>query len=264
MIIDALTHLTPDGRWFNTPHDASAARLLREMDEAAVLRAAVVGIPGYISNDFVISVCRAHSDRLLPVASFDPSAYSSTKEVRSAAGEILSNASYIGIKLHPRINQYDLSDPRCTAFFEAVADAPRSLPVWLCTYLYDGHLRRGSVVGSLYDLVVQFSRVPFILVHGGGPDILSLAHAVRGCANSVLDLSFTISRYAGSSVDLDITYLMNRFERRLVFGSDFPEIGIGDAIADFRRYAATSQPSAAASVLGANLRHFLDQNGVRI
>ena len=34
MIIDSLTHITPDGRWFSTSHDASIDRLLRELDGA--------------------------------------------------------------------------------------------------------------------------------------------------------------------------------------------------------------------------------------
>ncbi len=55
MIIDSLTHVTPDGRWFNTSHDAREARLLQEMDAAGVERAVVVALAGFIPNEFVFA-----------------------------------------------------------------------------------------------------------------------------------------------------------------------------------------------------------------
>ena len=46
MIIDSLTHVTPNGQWFSTSHDASEVRLLREMDEAGVDKAVFSRVPG--------------------------------------------------------------------------------------------------------------------------------------------------------------------------------------------------------------------------
>src|SRR5439155_4096284 len=106
-VIDSLTHVTPDGRWFQTGHDASEDRLLREMDEAAVGAAVVVPLAGFIPNEFVLETCRRHPGRLVPAASFDPSAY---PDAATAARELrvqLHQAPYRALKLHPRLNRYD-------------------------------------------------------------------------------------------------------------------------------------------------------------
>lgn len=45
MIFHTLAHVTPDGKWFSTRHDASVSWLLKEMDEHGILKAvaAIVG-----------------------------------------------------------------------------------------------------------------------------------------------------------------------------------------------------------------------------
>ena len=73
MVIDSLTHLTPDGRWFSTAFDASEHRLLEEMDGAKVDKCVVVALAGFIGNDFVGGVLCEASGPTDP-RSFDPSA----------------------------------------------------------------------------------------------------------------------------------------------------------------------------------------------
>ena len=58
---------------------------------------------------------------------------------------------------------------------------------------------------------------------GGGPSLLEMADVVRVNASLVLDLSVSLMRYAGSSLDQDIRWLMQRFDQRLVIGSAMPE-----------------------------------------
>ena len=40
MIIDANVHVSADGKWFHTPHDASLEKLIREIES-------------YLSNEFL-------------------------------------------------------------------------------------------------------------------------------------------------------------------------------------------------------------------
>ena len=83
MIFDALTHVTPDGRWFHTDLDASEQHLLRQLDESQAQRAMVVPLAGYIENPFVLELCRRSPDRLIPCASFNPAARRSTAPPKS-------------------------------------------------------------------------------------------------------------------------------------------------------------------------------------
>lgn len=253
-VFDALTYVTPDGRWFSTTVDASETALLRQMDDTGIERAAVVGLAGYISNEFVSSTCRRHADRLMPVASFNPVAYSNGRKVAVEARHQLAGHGFIGVKLHPRLNRYDPLDPRVLSLLDEMAGWSAHLPVWLCTYFYyQGSALRRSAVETIFELVGRYPAVPFVLAHSGGPEILRLAHVVRNCPNAFLDLSFTLSRYLGSSVEMDIRYLLRTFENRLVFGSDFPEISQVQALSDLDNLFGDGKPAAKERVLSTNL-----------
>lgn len=258
MRIDSLTHLTPDGRWFSSTHDASEDALLRQMDETGTERAAVVGLAGHIPNDFVLDVCTRRSDRFLPVGSFNPAAYAGEAEVAAAARDELRGRGFTGVKLHPRLGGYSPLDPRVFALLDEMAGWSRPPAVWLCTYFHfaGGRLER-SPVEIIHEMVGRYPGLPFVLLHGTGPDILRLAHAVRANANAYLDLSYTAPRYAGSSVELDLRYLLNTFEQRLLFGSDFPEITLPEARACFDRLCAGAKPGAREAVEGSNLARAL-------
>ncbi len=62
-----------------------------------------------------------------------------------------------------------------------------------------------------------------VLLHGGGAHLLGMFEMVRMHAHLLLDLSFTLLRYAGSSLDVDMRFLCNTLDQRLTVGSDFPE-----------------------------------------
>ena len=77
-----------------------------------------------------------------------------------------------------------------------------------------------------------------------------MAEAIRDCPNAFLDISFTLQRYRSSSIAADLRYLLNSFDRRVVFGSDFPEVSIGTALESFREIADGISPEKCANVLG--------------
>jgi len=110
----------------------------------------------------------------------------------------------------------------------------------------------------LQELVGRFPQLTFVLLHGGGSDILHLAEAIRDCRNAFLDISFTLHRYQKSSAALDISYLCSTFEQRIVFGSDFPEVSPGQALEDFRFLAGDLPSDKHVRILGANLAEILE------
>jgi len=259
MILDSLTHVTPNGKWFKTSHDASEKRLLGQLEEAKVSRAVVVALAEHIENRFVLEVCKRHPQRLIPCASFNPAGLADPAAVPSALRAELKESEFKALKLHPRLNQYDPLDPRCLAVLDEVASWEHPLPIWLDTLFYfrEASLRK-PLVDTIHELVSRFSTVPFVLLHGGGSWILQVAEAIRDCPNAFLDISFTLHRYRSSSIEGDIRYLVNTFDRRLVFGSDFPEIGVGSAIETFREIAHGLPAEKCNNVLGANLSRILN------
>ncbi len=261
MIIDSLTHVTPDGRWFHTDHDASEARLLREMDAANVTRAVVVALADYIPNEFVLDVCRRHPQRLLPAMSFNPATYSTPNDAVHEFRARLHDVPFKVLKLHPRLNRYDPLDPRALAVLEEIAASERPPVIWIDTlFHFPGAALRKSVPETISELVGRYPTLNFILLHSAGPWALQVAAAIRSCQNAFMDISFTIQRYAGSSVELDLRWLLEHFDRRLVFGSDFPEVAPRTALEDFKRLAHDTGQEKQENILGRNLQQLLKRD----
>jgi len=253
MIVDAHTHVTTDGQWFSTSFDASETCLLRQMDEEGVEKAVVIGLPGYISNESINDLCERHSGRLLPVASFNPADYANSQEVSREIRKQLKDEGFIGVKLHPRLNHYDPLDARMFALLDEIASWPKPLPVWIDTlFYYPGGVLKKPPVETIHEMVGSYPGITFFLSHAGGADILRLSQAVRSCPNTYLELSLTLTRYLGSSVEMDIRYLLRTFEQRLVFGSDFPEVSLSQAKNVFDMLLKGAKPGASDLVLGGN------------
>jgi predicted TIM-barrel fold metal-dependent hydrolase len=263
VIIDANVHATCDGRWFDTGVTASLERLLATMTASGVDRAVLTGLPRATSTADVLTICRAAGGRLIPVGTFNPTEYGSAAEVRRAARVQLAGHGLTGVKLHPRLDRYDLLDDRVIALLDEIASwEEENLGVWVCTLLHVPGMRvRHGPVETLCEIVGRHPELTFVLLHGGGPDLLALATAVRPARNALLDISWTVTSLAQSSVMLDLRHLLATFGERLVFGSDFPEQDMGAARAQVESLA---DPATAALVLGENLvRMFGDDLAAR-
>ncbi len=255
---DSLVHVTPDGRWFQTAFDASEGRLLREMDAAGVERAVVVALAGLIENAFVLDVCRRHPGRLVPGASFNP-AGGQVAEVLSAARGALRDGPFAVLKLHPRLNRYDLLDGSVLALLDELAEWSAPPPVWLDSLLYPrGVTLRRSPIESIRHLAERYPGLRFMLLHAGGASALAFFEALASLPNVMLDLSYSLIRYQRTSVALDHRFLAERFDRRTVFGSDFPEVSIGDAVSALETIVAGLPPEKADNVRSQTLSRFLN------
>ncbi len=258
MILDALTHVTPNGHWFQTACDASETRLLHDLDETQVDRAVVVALAGYIPNDFVLEVCRRHPDRLVPGGSFNPVEYATEQQAVNEFRAQFQGGPFRVLKMHPRLNHYDPLDFRCLAILEELTSWKIALPVWMDSlFNFKGGSLRKTVVDTIHEIVGRFTSINFVILHAGGSWALHVAEAIQDCPNAFLDISFTLYRFANSSVWMDLHYLLNSFDHRMVFGSDFPEIGVGTALDYFHHLADGISQDKCANVLGKNLRTIL-------
>jgi predicted TIM-barrel fold metal-dependent hydrolase len=256
MIIDANVHATRSGRWFTSECDATVEALLARMDEAHVDRGVLTGLAGELPTADVLAVCERGEGRLIPVGAIDPAAYATPQDVRRAARDELRGRGLAGVKLHPRLGRYHLLDERVIAVLDEVDSWDERLAVWVCTLMHVPGLRMvPGPVETLCEVVGLYPNLTFVLAHGGGPDLLRLAQAVRPAQNALLELSYTLSALCESSVALDLQQLLSTFERRIVFGSDHPE---GDMRAARRRLEELAPgEDVARLVLGENLEREL-------
>lgn len=105
------------------------------------------------------------------------------------------------------------------------------ITVFLCTYYYcdSSGWPTSDFLSELAKLNTLFP-VKLVLLHGGGVRLLEFAEFVRFNENVILDLSLTIMKYQGSSLDMDIKFLLKNFDRRICLGSDHPEYSVSDVL----------------------------------
>jgi len=224
---DSLVHVTRDGRWISRGHDAGIQRLNAELERANVSRACLVGLAGVTDNDYLMECARSAPGRFVPVAGVDPTRHADADT--SAAVKAIARAGFRGLKLHPRLNAYDPLDPRCLATIREASG--RGLVVLLDTLFR----QRGRPTAHAADIVDRLANAcpdaRIVLLHAGGPALMEVAEVVRLQPGLMLDLSFTLIRYAGSSLDADIRWTMQNLDQRVVIGSDMPEYTPADAFA---------------------------------
>jgi predicted TIM-barrel fold metal-dependent hydrolase len=225
-IFDCLTHPTLDGSWLN-PKAVNGGNRFPEV--SAALRAANVrwawavalGNSGGYDSEQYVKACAQAEVRFFPAAFLSPNDFPSLAAIeawlfaRKAQG-------FLGIKLHPRLAHFTLDHQWLP---DIIAAANRlELTVLLCTYFYtsDPALRTLSLE-SLHELLHATCEHKIILLHGATVRLLELSEMTRPFKHVLLDLSFTLCEFAGSSIDLDLRYVMDRCRGRVCLGSDSPE-----------------------------------------
>ena len=61
-----------------------------------------------------------------------------------------------------------------------------------------------------------------VLLHGGSVDLLRYMEFCRANDHLMLDVSLTLMKYRGSSLDDDLRFVFSSFDRRTCIGSDYP------------------------------------------
>ena len=144
-----------------------------------------------------------------------------TKNIRKEINSITKN-KYIFIKIHPRFLNIRLSNKRFyIKVFRLIAKT--NLRVLWCTF--DGWQKSPNEINQLEFLSKLIKLIPknkIILMHGGGPNLLRYYEKFRFINNVFIDVSYTLIQYENTSVEKDIIFLMNKFDKRLIFGSDYP------------------------------------------
>ncbi|MCB9609574.1 MAG: amidohydrolase family protein [Polyangiaceae bacterium] len=222
-LFDAATHPTIDGTWGpRSTHDAGLASLRAEMAAAGVVRAFAIGMAGRGGYAFerYAGALAASAPELLPVAwvPFDELPHPAEVDlfVRRAR-----EAGYIGVKIHPRFAGVSLSDPRVADVVEAAQ--AEGLVAMLCTHLFDSKHYGANTFEHLALLLERTRAGRLVLLHGGTVRLLELVELAKVFPNTLVDVSFTLCKYAGSSLDLDLGWVFRTFHERVCVGSDHPE-----------------------------------------
>lgn len=251
-LFDSLTHVTRDGSWLGERlYDASLARLLREMDASQAYRACLVSIADYVDNEVIIESARAYPDRLVPIAGLNPRLLPTTRRIEAVLKQLKAEG-FAGIKLHPRLNGYDPLDAKCVAAIDAAG--AQGLVVLLDTLFRQRGLATRHAPDVIDYLAAACPETKILLLHGTGPTMMELYEIVRCNDNLMLDLSFTMMRYRGSSrLDADMNFLFKSTDQLVTIGSDFPECTPATMLERFAELAQGVEPHRIDNISHRNL-----------
>jgi predicted TIM-barrel fold metal-dependent hydrolase len=252
-LLDSLAHPTLSGRWLGSGRAAQFADLVAQLRANGYLGACAIGpagVEGYRHEDF-IAACRAYPE-LIPIAGFDP-----VHDATPAALRALREMGFRGIKIHPRFSGLT---QRLASLGPVLREAGEAgLVVFFCTYQHCGVENYPDVdpLASLVAVLREAPRTKVVLVHGGDVSVLRYAQLVRHNPQLLLDLSMTLMKFPGSSVDADMGFLFRHFDRRICIGTDWPEYGMAEVRARFEQFAAGLPADKRRNIARANLLGFL-------
>jgi len=259
MIIDANTHISDTGFWFDTNKIATIEDLLFSMRQSGISKSLILPLPGVISNSAVDKIEEKYSDLIIAGSYFNPKQYNSFIEAINEFNQEIVLKNKRIVKFHNRLCKYGFYDENFFKVLEFNNSLIKPIPIAICGIFHDGNSNTAIVPPTyIYEIVKKFSNTNFLILHGAGSWIFKTAEMIRSLKNVHLDLSFTISRYKGSSVDLDIRWLSNNFDKRLIWGSDSPEISQKQALEDFYSVAGRLTSDKIDNILGNNIRSLLD------
>ena len=216
-IFDSLVHPTLSGKANKHGISTSFDEIDGALKKLSIEKILAIGMPepDYTHLKF-FNECSKYS-RFVPVA-----ALTCSSEPEIEIKEI-KEIGYKAIKIHPRSLKGKLDKDQLLKTL--LSSEAHGLKVLLCTYCYSDI--RDQYHLSLLDMLDVISRTPpslkIMLVHGGVFDLLKVLEISKYTENVLVDLSFTLMKYSGTSLDLDIIYALNNFDRKICVGSDFPD-----------------------------------------
>jgi len=159
------------------------------------------------------------------------------------------------MKIHPRLLDTNLEDERIRMALLAIAES--GMGSLLCTYPYGKSNGKNLHLPSILEATIPAeSRV--VLMHGGATQLLDVAEWARTKSDNLLiDLSWTIVSLHNSSVKFDIESLVRRFEERIVVGSDYPYIALGQFAKVLAGLEGPGLELSVKKAFGDNLNRFL-------
>ncbi|MBA7716702.1 hypothetical protein ES703_125778 [subsurface metagenome] len=217
LIVDAHVHVTPDGRWFQTRHDASLSNLITEMNRSDIERAVVLPISPMISNEFISQICTKHPDRLFGFASINPSIPRASDKLEND----VKKYNLIGLKLHQNIQKFDFNNESFRSVIQAASNL--EIPLIIDTW-YTSNDENLLFFKTIDDIVESIPELVVILPHLGGKAPGEVSR-FQDYDNVYFDISFVFSRFGREFSERTIeNRILEIGARKLIYGSDYPEI----------------------------------------
>lgn len=198
--------------------------------------------------------CAQYGEVLVPVAAISERSKSA---IRSEI-DCIKDIGYKAVKIHPRSLNLALSNQLLREMIDY--SFRRGLVVFLCSYLYSPLNKPANAdpYSAVIDLLRDQRDFKLVLLHGGDVQLMQFAQLVRHNPELLLDLSHTMVKYKGSSMDQDLRFLFRSFDQRICIGSDHPEWDHQTMRERFEEFGSGLAKNRLQSIAYSNLERFLN------
>lgn len=225
MIIDAHVHIHPDPGGFGDDYNASLAALIDLLDKSPIDKAVLLPIYPKVSNTFIAKACQGYPDKLIGFASVDP--LGGEKSIEQLEQDVLQY-NLKGLKLHPRLQDFSINDPRIIPLVNKAADL--GLPIVVDTFP-NGAGMEGSFPLLLDRLATDVPKANIIMAHFGGYKLWDALFVAKAHPRMFVDLSYTLLYFRGSSLERDLGFAIKKLgSHKCIYGSDHPEMEINKTL----------------------------------
>lgn len=221
-IIDCHVHVTASGKWFNTGFDASVLRLEKELAKAKVGKVILLPVfPEDLKLCLKLRQSRPEVFYLAPLVNLN-----------NLTGQNFPWSDVVAVKMHPRMQSVAPNSIEVRNILKQAEE--NDVPVIFDTYMQSNTVPLEQLHPYAYDaLAKEYPNVKFVLAHCGWPNLLEAFAVARSNPNVFLELSYFAKIAAGTSIFDDFCHLIQGIDKKVLFGSDFPETSIPDYLRVF-------------------------------
>ncbi len=245
---DCHINLSENGKWFNSGLDASYERIVGELDAARISKAVLLAMPGVCTNA-VFDSEKIDRTRFWCFGNLDFSRLDySLSQIR--------DLNLDGIKIHPRVQSIGIDQLLEMKFLSQLEDL--ELPLMICGWQQSSTVPIDSLSPLHVDrLAKKYPKLPIILSHMGGYRFWDAYTVARANRLVFLDCSYYLQFFCGTSLESDFFSALKTIDRKVIFGSDFPEVPVRPYLDAFLRKIDDLDEKKASCILHGNLESLM-------
>lgn len=136
--------------------------------------------------------------------------------------QAIKEYGFKGLKLHPRLNQFKVDDPRVIKLVQKAGEL--NIPMLIDAFPDGNFLMEGFDYRAYSNLALACPSTKMIWAHSGGQHCLDFMMMCRRLPNVFMDISYSYLYFRGSSVTQNLNYVMKSMRfKKIFYGSDYPD-----------------------------------------
>lgn len=247
-VIDGHINISAKGNWFDTGLDASFGQAQDVLNNAGVDQAMLIAMPGACHNSY-FTEAGVDRSRFWCIGNVQ------LHEIESSLSQIHEN-DLDGVFIHPRAQQISLSSILDTDLPGALQES--NTPLIICGWTQSRSVPIAHLSPLIIDqLAKKYPTLRILLAHLGGHQYWDSFMVARSNDNVYLDCSYFLKFFEGTSLESDFYASLARIDRKVIYGSDFPEVDPGLYLSRFLERAGQVENLELDRILHKNIEDFM-------